>query len=123
MAMIDDANARLEVYPSFTIFNAKNVLCHARLYFYDDQGNHLKTENRSEYTDPDDNILTSLDFRPQEDQVKYSSSHSDLVLRIPYSKLYLSPGTDHVKYELLLYDDNWTLLDKSESLSFKIEQN
>ncbi len=116
MAMIDDANSRLEVYPSFTIFNAKNVLCHARLYFYDDQGIHLKTENRSEYTDADGNILTSIDFQPQDDQVTYSSSHSDLVLRIPYSKLYQPPGTDHVKYELYLYDDNWTLLDNSELL-------
>jgi hypothetical protein len=123
LGMMDDANARLEVYPSFTIFNAKNVLCHGALYFYDEQGNHLKTENRNEYTDSNGIILASLDFRPQQDQVKYSSGHSDLVLGIPYSRLYLSPGMHHVQYELLLYDNNWTVLDKSERLSLDIEQN
>ena len=122
MGMMDDANGRLEVYPSFTIFNAKNVLCHAVLYLYDDQGNHLKTENLSEYTNPDGIILASLDFTPQEDEVKYSSGHSDLVLSIPYSKLYLSPGTHRVQYGFVLYDNNWNLLDKSERLSFNIEQ-
>jgi hypothetical protein len=29
----------------------------------------------------------------------------------------------HVQYELLLYDNNWTVLDKSERLSLDIEQN
>ena len=123
MGMMDDANARLEVYPSFTIFNAKNVLCHAVLYLYDEQGNHLRTENLSEYTNSDGIILTSLDFTPQENSVKYSSSHSDLVLRIPYSKLYLPPGLHNVQYEFRLYDNNSTLLDKSERLSFSIDQN
>ena len=123
LGMMDAANERLQVYPSFTISNAKNVSCHAVLYLYDEQGNHLKTENQSEYTNADGIILTSLDFTPQEDQVKYSSSHSDLVLSIPYSKLYLSPGTHRVQYEFLLYDNNWKVLEKSERLSFNIEQN
>lgn len=123
LGMMNDVDARLEVRPSFTIYNAKNVLCHAVLYFYDEQGNPLKTGNLGEYTSADGTILSSLDFRPAEDQVKYSSGRSDLVLSIPYSKLYLSPGRHRIEYELFLTDSDGNLLDKSGRMNFSIEQN
>jgi acyl carrier protein len=88
----------MRIHFNFQVDNVKNSKCQATAFFYSDDGNHLKDNNKN-YCSTSGQVCTSDDFTPG-----YKNSlYEDLSLFMPYDELHL--GGDHgLTFRIRLFD-------------------
>lgn len=115
----NDASEKVEITPTFTIENAKNIRCTAVAYFYDKNGIPLK-DNNNLYTTKEGNVSAKIAFQPSYSVTLYNNEIADFKITLPYKELHLEQGNHSVQCKVVLYDDRQNKIQESELYSFKI---
>ena len=118
----NDNTQQVEILPIFTIENAKDVMCHAVGYFYDEKGLPLKDVD-GKYVTRDGTISSTTDFKPGFERTIFNNNATDFKVLLPYSQLHLPKGYYTIKYKVVLFDNLWNRIQGSELFSFTFRQN
>jgi hypothetical protein len=114
----NDSAQQLEIMPSFTIYNANTITCHAAVYLYDDSGVPLKTDSNNIYKAADGTLSSMIDFTPAYQSSSYNLTESDFTINLPYSQIPLPGGIHHLNYKVELFDEKWNMVAASDLNSF-----
>ncbi len=117
----NNGTRQIEITPSFTIEGAKNINCKAVAYFYNKNGTPLRDFNNL-YNTKDGTVASTVDFNPGYDITVYNQLQQDFKIYLPYSELHLLKGTYDLQYRVVLFDDNWNPVVRSQLYKFNFTQ-
>lgn len=116
--IIIDSSLGMNIHVKFEIDNMLDKDCECAAYFYDDKKRVLKDTNQR-YHSADGVVSVGTHIKPNYTNCIYN----DLVLFIPYSELHLSEGFHNLSFVVIIFDDNSTVISKSNYYNFNINWN
>jgi hypothetical protein len=109
----------MTIHTKFTVYELKGVDTQVRIKFQDSQGNDLKDNNKSFYTE-NGNVAVFGDLKPGYDPAEYS----DFQVFMPYSELDITRvGKYNLKMDIDLIYENGTLIQHMSFYEFEYSRN
>jgi hypothetical protein len=109
----------MTIHTKFTLYELKGVDTQVRIKFQDSQGNDLKDNNKSFYTE-NGNVAVFGDLKPGYDPAEYS----DFQIFMPYSEFDITrAGKYNLKMDIDLIYENGTLIQHMSFYDFEYSRN
>ena len=107
----------MRIHLKFTLHKMKNIDSFAAIYFEQEDGTKLLTNNK-EFRSKDGQVAVYKPLKPNFDDTLYE----DLQLFIPYSEFSLSPGKYNLKMDVDVIYKNGDLAQHLEFYNFEYEK-